>query len=98
MMDSNIPLQLRNIYRGVVIFDVAFAVTFFYSRFYLVYCICLEFLEIYGVPWPELPWGYHSTTIVYSLLGCFSMLNVYWGFNIVGMVIHQLTKKKKKIN
>ena len=96
MMDSNIPLNLRNIFRGVVIFDVAFALTFFYSRFYLVYCICTEFVEIFGVPWPELPWRYHSTTAVYALLGCFTLLNVYWGVNIVGMVIHQLTKKKKK--
>jgi hypothetical protein len=96
MMDSNVPLQLRNIFRGYVIFDIAFAVTFFYSRFYLQYGKCIEFLQLYGTPWPELPWRYKSTTFMYGFIMLFHCLNVYWGYGIIRMVIRKLSKKKKK--
>lgn len=96
LFDSNVFLQLRNIYRGNAFFDVGFALTFFYSRFYLQYLLALKFLKLYGMPWPEFPWSYHSTTIVYFMISCFTLLNIYWGVMIVLMVVKTMTKKKRK--
>ena len=103
--DSSIVLLIRNMSPTKPGFkmNVAFACSFYYSRFYRQYYLWTDAFRTSTFTFDDLrqgylPWSNTITTVVYGCYACFMILNVYWGIEILkmGLGIKRKNKKKKK--